>query len=130
MKCRILLALFTALGLSAAYAATPAELMDQYAGSLNELSAVLEGVKDAAAAKASLDKVTEAAHRIEMLKAELSKLNLDQNTPDETALFQQKGPQIQQASQRLNNALAHIRSNGPLLRELKPAIGGLLPSPE
>jgi hypothetical protein len=125
MKCRILL--FTALGLSAAYAATPAELMDQYTGSLNQLSALLEGVKDAGAAKTSLAPVTEAARRIEMLKPALSKLNLNKDTPDGAALLQQKGPEIQQASQRLHNELVRIGANGVLRRELKPALSDLLP---
>jgi hypothetical protein len=125
MKRRLLPVLLTALWLPAAYAATPGELMDQYAGSLNRLSSLLEGVKDAGAAKASLGPVTEAARRIETLKPELSKLNLNKDSPDGAALLQQKGPQIQAASQKLHNELVRIRSNGALLRELQSALSGL-----
>lgn len=104
------------------HAATPAELMDQYIASLNQMSQGLEAVKDPDGAKASLGQLMQSAQRVEAVRAELAKLSLSKDNPQHAALLQQKGPQIQQASQRLHNEIARIRENRPVRRELRAVL--------
>lgn len=120
MKLKRLALLFVSSAALLLQAATPGELIDQLVASLNETSQGLEAIKDVAGAKASVDKLTISAGRVTALKTELSKLKLETNNAEAMALLQQKGAQIQQASQRMHNALVQARGLPGVRRELRP----------